>query len=512
MVSTLNTEIWVLIQFSDTLMNSIKQSIRIAVWKAPWSFLKWVGKDVLYGGLLKELFWKGIILNLAKLGKSIGSGIWWAFGGVSNTVSKIDIQKIEDKARYEITELSKENEVDQCAHLFGHVTHIFCIEESDALSDTASSADDTSSAAPEAAPAAPAAPRSPRKKKSAAADPSIELIPVKLGSVLSPRPSPRVSKPPAAAVAASSERMLALDINDEIAPSYLSDLYLVGQIVNIDTSIFSGSFIRCLSQGILHDPVTTCAQMTTAVVNFANEYNTIGSKLQNLSKITFNQIMNHHGPKGVTRNMDLSKIYFLNGKKPPSSPEVVTYNKMYRIKDPTPDEKDKVITNYIEKYLSENVNYLQCDDKEGTIIYNDTVIQGGPEDKKERFYIKTNSTPPTYHAVYTFSYDEIIKSEKNPEVFIEPIPIRQLYKTYEKLIYKVEKEHKIKDIVGVKEDGPCLEELEETRFINFKFDYSDFILATKLGSDDSIKPTVKQSKIDLFTKYQNGEEIKDEKK
>ena len=457
-VSTLNTQLWVQIEFSDTLMNSITQSFRFACWNAPWSIIKWVTKDFLYGGLLKDLVWKGVIVNIGKLGYAIGSGLWSLFGGVSNVIPKIDIQKINDQARYDITELSKENDADQCAHLFAHVINIFCIENDDAL----------------------------------------QLPPVAFTQA--------VIEPARSAVEPAPVAVL----EPEMPVSYLSVLDLKGQIVNIDTSVLSGSFIRCLSQGILHDPKTTCAQMTTAVVNFATAFNPSESSLKQLSKITFNQIMKHHGTTRGSQ-MNLTHIYFLNGKKPEAGK--VTYDKMYRIKDPSPEEKDTVISAYIDTYLKQNNSFSKFEEKtvneqNHIILYNDTIVQNLDDNEKDRFYYKTNTTPATYHAVYTFSYDQIIKGVKSN---IKPIPIRQLYTNYEKLIYKKENEAGIQDNVGIKGDGPCLEELEETRFINFKFNYADFNEATKLGSDDSIKPTVKQSKIDLFTKYQNGEEIKEEK-
>ena len=107
----------------------------------------------------------------------------------------------------------------------------------------------------------------------------------------------------------------------------------------------------------------------------------------------------------------------------------------------------------------------------------------------DSYFVKNSEN--VCHKLWTLSYPDF-----------NPKPAANQIVDHRTLVYENETSQ-----VNLDGNLTCLDELEDSRYINFSFNYADFMTAINFTNTDSIKPTVKQIRVSQLDAYSRNEDI-----
>ena len=231
--------------------------------------------------------------------------------------------------------------------------------------------------------------------------------------------------------------------------------------------------------------------MTSAITGFQNVFKTIdvNKKREFLEKdFTLNRFLQIGGEPSFKEN-----IFFTDPKTDgPVQSDLLLYKHMYMIKDASPQTIYTEIAKNIESKF-ENTKYTKFTKYQGSGNTIDETAEGENGTirmiKGESFFVKNDSQ--SYHKLWTLSYPDF-----NPKLAGNQIV------DHRTLVYEI-----IESTVNKGVNVNCLDELEDSRYINFSFNYADFMTAINFTNTDSIKATVKQIRISQLDAYSRNEDI-----
>lgn len=249
----------------------------------------------------------------------------------------------------------------------------------------------------------------------------------------------------------------------------------------------------CLSQGVLFVPNSNCGDLTRAVKEFHKKYTNMSQEDKN-TEISLNRFL-EIGSSTIT-NVFKDRAFFTNSSKTYKLPNNVRlYKYMFTISDAKPEDIYSEISLVIDEKFKEKAfrsvntrfSHYGSDDR-----INEKDENGTIQTIKGKSYFVTNGE---YHELFTLSYPDF-----------KEVPAENKIENHRALFYKKEKVNGLEEFSNI----PCLEELEESRYINFSFNYSDFMTAINFTNTDSIKPTVKEFKIKQLDAYSRNEDVPSE--
>ena len=267
-----------------------------------------------------------------------------------------------------------------------------------------------------------------------------------------------------------------------------------------DKAQWNNSPAYCFSQGKLWREDGNCGDLTEAIRGFQNIFKKDSTDKRKLLKDDFT--LNRFLEKGISElstSIFKDKIYFTDPSKKEytANQNIIAevwslYKHMYMIKDATPEEVYINISENIErKFPSRDYTKFIKFQRNGTTIDESEGGENGTiQTIKSTSYFFKNSTGQ-YHELFTLSYPDLdIISAKNEIV------------DHRTLVYK-----NVPSVVDLGGNLNCLDELEDSRYINFSFNYADFMTAINFTNTDSIKPTVKQIRVSQLDAYSRNEDI-----
>jgi len=258
----------------------------------------------------------------------------------------------------------------------------------------------------------------------------------------------------------------------------------------------------CLSQGKLWREDGNCGDLTNAIRGFQDLFKDKSKDQTELTKLlkkdfTLNRFL-EKGTSGLSTSIFKDKIYFTDPAKKEytANQQIIAnswglYKHMYMIKDATPEEVYINISENMDKFpASVYTKFIKFQRNGTTIDESEGGENGTIQTIKSTSYFFKNSTGQ-YHELFTLSYPDLnIISAKNEIV------------DHRILVYK-----NTPSIVDLGGNLNCLDELEDSRYINFSFNYADFMTAINFTNTDSIKPTVKQIRVSQLDAYSRNEDI-----
>ena len=164
---------------------------------------------------------------------------------------------------------------------------------------------------------------------------------------------------------------------------------------------------------------------------------------------------------------------------------------MYMIKDAKEDTIYEKIATKINDSIFPPANYTRFTKYQGSGTTIDETKENGTIRmiKGNSYFVKNDTNK--YPKLWTLSYPDFTAILAHNQIV-----------DHRTLVY--ENEASVVDIVG---NVSCLDELEDSRYINFSFNYADFMTAINFMNTDSIKPTVKQFRVSQLDAYSRNEDI-----
>ena len=262
-----------------------------------------------------------------------------------------------------------------------------------------------------------------------------------------------------------------------------------------DTGDWTNSPAYCLSQGIIWTPEYSCGDLREAILGFKDAF--LKNKLLQQKEFTLNRFLEIGSPDG---SIFKNKIYFtestdvLTENQKKMTQGLSLYKHMYMINDATSETIYKKIAEEIDK-LEKVPNFVQKYKKftkyqgDGTIIDETKTGENGTIRmiNGDSYFVKNSEN--VCHKLWTLSYPDF-----------NPKPAANQIVDHRTLVYETEPSSI--EIVG---NVSCLDELEDSRYINFSFNYADFMTAINFTNTDSIKPTVKQVRVNQLDAYSRNE-------
>jgi hypothetical protein len=253
----------------------------------------------------------------------------------------------------------------------------------------------------------------------------------------------------------------------------------------------------CLSQGKLYTDEYNCGSLTQTIIGYRKAYKTLSIE-KKTKEITLNEFLNIGAsavdastmgdPVSIFRN----NVYFLPASDEKTMPpKSFVYKHMFMVKDAKEETIYSNITGELSKKFPADT-YKQFTRFNGTTIDETSKGEDGTirTIKGTSYFVKNGTN--ACHKLFTLSYPNY-----------DIIPAGNQLVDHRTLVYKIIAEQGL----VIVDDINCLDELEDSRYINFSFNYADFMTAINFTNSDSIKPTVKEFKVSQLDAYSRNEDI-----
>jgi SpoVK/Ycf46/Vps4 family AAA+-type ATPase len=283
---------------------------------------------------------------------------------------------------------------------------------------------------------------------------------------------------------------------EEEETNQISELHFLesdGKKSSITRWTIENSPMDCLSQGNLWNEKFKCGVLTDAIVGVRTKSKTAassGSPSIFGKNITMNSFLEMGGVEPFANN-----TYFTNSDDKSLPKNAAVYKHMYMIKDATQEAVYKKISDKLNsKFPAEEFTRFTKYQNNGSIIDETLTGENGTIQmiKGKSYFVKSIIAKDRCHELWTLSYPNFEIISAGSQTYDHRI-----------LAYSNTPTHDLEPAGKV----GCLDELEDTRYINFSFNYADFMTAINFTNSDSIKPTVKEFKVSQLDAYSRNEDI-----